>query len=153
MNALYHIHSFNLIHRDIKPENVLLSKNGSVFLSDLGIILDDKHKNTASIMGTSSYLAPEVLKHEYSSKVDIYSLGCLMYFVCTNKVPDSIFLYGNEEEDLSRWKLSEPYSKYYGFQDILNQMLRKSPKDRINTDQLMNYLKIIHMNYKSNLKY
>lgn len=72
----------NIIHRDIKPGNIMLANNGSFKLGDFGIARTVEHGTTAlfSRKGTFPYMAPEIYKNEeYSSNVDIYSLGIVMY--------------------------------------------------------------------------
>ena len=83
--GLKEIHNKNLIHRDLKPDNIFISEDFKIKLGDFGIskqLIGTKHANT--ITGTSNYMAPEILKGEkYDNKVDIWSLGCIVYELCT----------------------------------------------------------------------
>ena len=71
----------NIIHRDIKPENIFVNDFGSFKLGDFGtartmesMICDLSQK------GTYSYMAPEVMNGgDYDARVDIYSLGLVLY--------------------------------------------------------------------------
>ena len=79
--ALELCESENVIHRDIKEENIFLSPHGDYKLGDFGIAkqLDPIQFNQTKI-GTPSHMAPEVYKGEsYTSSVDIYSLGIVLY--------------------------------------------------------------------------
>ena len=77
----------------MKPENVLLvSDNPEDFrikIADLGFASKyDKKKGLDLVLGTPLYMAPELVKHtKYSEKVDVWSLGCCLYYLCTKKDP------------------------------------------------------------------
>ncbi|MDO4815879.1 MAG: protein kinase [Bacillota bacterium] len=71
----------DIVHRDIKPDNIFVSDDGRFKLGDFGIAKTMEH-TTGSIgkKGTYNYMAPEVYKGEpYGSRVDIYSLGIMLY--------------------------------------------------------------------------
>lgn len=80
----------NIVHRDIKPENIFVSPNGDFKLGDFGIARSiEKATLGLSKKGTYTYMAPEVYKGEnYTTTVDIYSLGIVMYkFMNCNRIP------------------------------------------------------------------
>lgn len=80
----------NIVHRDIKPENIFVSPNGDFKLGDFGIARSiEKATLGMSKKGTYTYMAPEVYKgEEYTTSVDIYSLGIVMYKLLNhNRVP------------------------------------------------------------------
>lgn len=92
-NALRYAHSENIIHRDIKPANILLGCNGQVKLADFGLALFqtgiESYSSPVSVLGTISYMAPEALvsPKEVDARVDVFSLGCLLYQVCSGNLP------------------------------------------------------------------
>ena len=72
----------NLVHRDIKPQNIMISSIGDYKLGGFEIARVLNHTTHATLAGTMSFMAPEVLRREkYGKKVDIYSLGLVMYWL------------------------------------------------------------------------
>lgn len=80
--ALVVCHGKEILHRDIKPENIFFNDDGDYKLGDFGIsrIMDKCPGSYASTaIGTIEYVAPEQSKGKYDIKVDIYSLGLVLY--------------------------------------------------------------------------
>jgi len=94
-HALQHAHHRGIIHRDIKPENIMITREGSVKLADMGLAKRIASRdlcgitNTGSILGTPYYMAPEQAKNfsKVDRRSDIYSLGVTLYKALTGKVP------------------------------------------------------------------
>lgn len=88
-DSIEYIHDKKIIHRDIKPENIFLSK-GVIKLGDFGISkeLSGTCELAKSGVGTPYYVSPEICRGElYDVKTDIWSLGCLLYELCSFKRP------------------------------------------------------------------
>lgn len=74
---------------DLKPANILMSK-GDLKIADFGFAKANIHKNikNESCVGTPLYMSVEVLKSSgYTSKCDIWSIGCIFYQMIHGKTP------------------------------------------------------------------
>ncbi|OQR81754.1 serine/threonine-protein kinase PAK 3-like [Thraustotheca clavata] len=76
--GIEYLHSQNIIHRDIKPANVLLNKRGNAKLGDFGIAREDSEESKTNAMGSTTWMAPEVIKSTTSLSADILSLGVIL---------------------------------------------------------------------------
>jgi len=86
--GLSYLHFCNIIHRDLKPGNILIDINWCAKLADFGISrLDDKNM-TRTILGTVSYLAPEVIRDcTFSFSSDIFSYGVVLCELVSQESP------------------------------------------------------------------
>lgn len=108
--ALEYCQCQNIIHRDIKPENIFVSRFGEFKLGDFGIARElDRTMSGLSKKGTFSYMAPEMYRGEtYDARVDIYSLGIVLYKLRNhNRLPfislkKQLITYRDKEEALNR---------------------------------------------------
>ncbi len=82
-------HEHNTIHRDIKPQNIIVSRNGTLKVTDFGIAKAATSNTIASsAMGSVHYISPEQARGGYSDeRSDIYSLGITLYEMLTGRVP------------------------------------------------------------------
>lgn len=97
LSALQYAHSKEVAHMDVKLENIILSRpwNGmsttfpSVKLVDWGLAktFEEFQDCPCLITGTPYYVAPEVLKQNYDQKADLWSLGVVVYLMCTGNYP------------------------------------------------------------------
>lgn len=89
LDAMSYVHSTHNVHRDIKPSNIMLKPDGEICIIDFGIAKDMKIHTGLTIgmqVGTHNYMSPEqvdALSIDY--RTDIYSLGCLLYYMVTGK--------------------------------------------------------------------
>ncbi|XP_067375506.1 uncharacterized protein [Channa argus] len=83
--ALRTIHEKDLLHNDLTPENVFLTDYGIVCLGGFGKIHENFNKNSNQFE-RMHHLPPELFTEgTYDAKSDIWSVGCLLYELCTQK--------------------------------------------------------------------
>lgn len=102
--ATDYMHKKNIIHTDLKPENILLTKKIANMNSndEIEIRLADMGSSTTAedlfthTIGTQEYLSPEVLlRGDYTTKTDIWSIGCLLFELLTG---DDLFDVFNSDD-------------------------------------------------------
>ena len=98
-NAVAYAHSRGMIHLDLKPSNVMIGAYGEVLILDWGLAMslrDDGSgrlplaRDNVEIVGTPSYMAPEMLAQEgdrLNERTDVYLLGATLYELCTGMPP------------------------------------------------------------------
>lgn len=91
-SALSYAHQQGVIHRDIKPQNVLLSAEGTPYLTDFGIAQvrsRGPRTRTGVQLGTWAYMSPEQREDasQVDQRTDIYALGALLYSLVSGKPP------------------------------------------------------------------
>lgn len=158
--GLNYMHTNNIIHRDLKSSNILIRMNDNVVPSDpivkicdfglSRIISDTMSPKTA----TPSYRAPEILNHdEYNEKIDIWSMGCVIYEYIENEVlfegTDNKFIYQKVKEFLNGYlqltHLAKPTRHAKTQQPlidnivmVLKKILAMKPSDRPSATDCLN---------------
>lgn len=145
--ALGYCRKLNIIHRDIKPENIFVSRFGDFKLGDFGIARElERTMSSFSKKGTYSYMAPEMYKGEkYDSRVDIYSLGIVLYKLMNrNRLPflnleKQFITYRDKENALARRMsgelLKKPADAGEMFSGIILKACAYKPEDRYQTPE------------------
>ena len=87
---IYAYNEHGISHRDIKLENIFMMEDGTIKLGDWGLAaFNTKNRKCSSSYGTLGYMAPEILcrKKYFSDKADVWSLGVLLFCLCSGVRP------------------------------------------------------------------
>ena len=145
--ALEYCRKLKIIHRDIKPENIFVSRFGDFKLGDFGIARElERTMSGFSKKGTYSYMAPEMYKgKKYDSRVDIYSLGIVLYRLMNhNRLPfmsleKQFITYRDKENALNKRvageQMSAPVDAGTQFARIIMKACAYDPAQRYQTPE------------------
>ena len=157
LSAIKYCHKLKIMHRDLKPENILIYKHNKekdyydVKICDFGTSqIFKKGEWQSQPCGSVYYVAPEVIQKKYNSKCDLWSVGVIIFMLLSNKAPFG----GKTDKDILRNIIGGNYNK--GFLkncseitlDLINQLLKKDYKERINADKAMNHEFFTQFNIK-----
>lgn len=123
LEAVNYLHAHGVCHRDLKPENILFStieENSPLKLIDFGLskVFNGDDNIMKGAVGTTFYMAPEVLTGKYNEKCDVWACGIILYIMLCGKPP----FYSKDEEELKKKICSMKYDfNYPEFQKISSQ--------------------------------
>ena len=113
LEAVNYLHAHGVCHRDLKPENILFSNvadDSCLKLIDFGLSkVIDGDQNLKGAVGTTFYMAPEVITGNYNEKCDIWACGVILYIMLCGKPP----FYSQNEEELKKNICSMKYTFDY----------------------------------------
>jgi serine/threonine protein kinase len=141
--GLQHAHEKGFVHRDIKPSNLMLTKEGTIKILDMGLArsfvneednLTGRLGEEAEIAGTVDYTSPEqALGMRVDERSDIYSLGTTLFTLVTGQPPYR----GSTTQKLAQHQMAEPprMNKLKtvvpeALTDVVAKMMAKKPSNR-----------------------
>ncbi|CAD8158580.1 unnamed protein product [Paramecium pentaurelia] len=140
------IHEQGILHRDIKPENIMLRNKDDledICICDFGLAdyYTPSGKYLFTRCGTPGYVAPELLQDKiYDYKVDIYSIGILMFILIAGKSPFE----GKDYDDVvmrnyyAKVKFEECKLSEHGM-SLLHGLMNKNPVKRLSAQEALNH--------------
>jgi mitogen-activated protein kinase kinase kinase len=150
LEALAYCHAEGIVHRDIKGGNILVSLQGSPKLADFGSAKRFADVNADSHLSvgycyTTDWTAPEVFAHgAYNSKVDIWSVGCVVIEMMTGKLPWAEQKFASRERAMffigSTTEIPQiPQKLSPQGQDFLLRCLQRDPVKRASAVELLEH--------------
>ncbi|CAD8056439.1 unnamed protein product [Paramecium primaurelia] len=145
--SIKQLHSRGVCHRDLKPDNILIGDKLTLKLIDFGVskrfLLKGKVTKLIDMWtrtGSLFYQAPEIfLGGGYNEKVDIWSIGIILYQLLVGQLPfqqetvlDTIEMIRDSEinvKNMSPFKKLNPLE-----QDLLKRLLKKDPEKRLSAE-------------------
>jgi serine/threonine-protein kinase len=88
--GMAYVHALDMVHRDIKPGNIHIKSDWTVKIMDFGLVRlgDSVMTQAGSVMGSPSYMAPEIVRGEQAdARTDVFSLGAVFYELLTGQRP------------------------------------------------------------------
>lgn len=147
LSALNHLHKQGITHRDVKLDNVLYDTKtgGHLKLVDFG--LSSRKAKMVDCVGSSAYVAPEVLncvhgrKCSYTSQCDLWSLGVLGVLLLTDEMPFSGSLSG--QADIRKGKFTMRPELWHNIsdegKDFIKSLLQVNPSKRLTAAEALGH--------------
>ncbi|HEV6954263.1 MAG TPA: serine/threonine-protein kinase [Promicromonospora sp.] len=95
LDALAVLQEEHFLHRDVKPANIIAAPDRYVLI-DLGIAKGHGTSTSTHAAGTISYMAPELFVRKPHARSDVYSLGLLLIFLATGRLPNDLNFAGRD---------------------------------------------------------
>ncbi|CAL5442636.1 unnamed protein product [Camellia sinensis] len=147
VTVVHNCHSMGVMHRDLKPENFLFlssDEDSPLKATDFGLSVFFKPGDVfRDLVGSSYYVAPEVLRRDYGAEADIWSAGVILYVLLSGVPP----FWGDNEKGVFDAVLrghidfsSDPWpSISNSAKDLVKKMLRADPKERLSATEVLNH--------------
>merc|ERR1712187_895853 len=131
--AFLHLHERRIIYRDLKPENLLLTEDGHIKLTDMGLAKFCIGK-TFTTCGTPDYFAPELISSSgHTNAVDWWTLGILIFELMSGAPPfESAYpmqIYSKVMKGISKVPFPPKCQGPVG--DLIKGLLKKEPSERL----------------------
>lgn len=132
--SLSYLHSRNILHNDIKDENIMVNGEGKVTIVDFGSSCFITHTKTRQYCGSETYSSPEVLKGKpyFRKYQEIWSLGVMLFVMVCGAAPFPSVLDVEDKEP----EIPPPILLSQEIKDLLENILKKLPEDRLNLEQI-----------------
>ncbi|XP_052207744.1 calcium-dependent protein kinase 24 [Diospyros lotus] len=159
LEVIKECHKNGVIHRDLKPENFLYansSEDSPLKAIDFGLsIFFEPGQRFSEIVGSPYYMAPEVLRRNYSADVDVWSAGVILYILLCGVPP----FWAETEEGIAqaivRCEIDftrDPWPKVSeDAKELVRGMLDPNPYSRFTVEQVLEHRWIHNAHQVSNV--
>ena len=153
-SGLCYLHDNHILHRDLKLENILISeiekdiKTKETFFTikiiDFGTAkIFHKNKTEKVVVGSSYYIAPEVLKHKYNEKCDTWSVGVILYMLIVGRAPFDGMDDNEIIDKIKEGKYNSNHKKLLAcsaeVQDLVKRLLDVNTETRLSAREALNH--------------
>ncbi|XP_039125618.1 calcium-dependent protein kinase 29-like isoform X2 [Dioscorea cayenensis subsp. rotundata] len=147
IQIIQHCHKHGVMHRDLKPENFLFanaSEDSPLKAIDFGLsVFFEPGERFHEIVGSSYYMAPEILKRNYGPEVDIWSAGVILYILLCGVPP----FWAESDEGIARAIVKsvidferDPWPKVSdNAKDLVRRMLDPNPYTRLTAEEVLEH--------------
>ena len=151
-SGLWYLHDNKILHRDIKLENIMISRKETdnetgeelfwAKIIDFGTAkIFEKNKKEKDVVGSSYYIAPEVLKQNYNEKCDTWSVGVILYMMLVGRAPFD----GKDDEEIickinsADYNSKEPKLLKHSSEvrDLVSKLLQKDTEKRYSAKEAL----------------
>jgi len=140
VEAIHYCHVKHIIHRDIKPENILIGLGDTLKIADFGWAVHAPKSRRETFCGTLDYLPPEMVKNnKYSSGVDVWGLGILLYEFLVGKPPFEDSSEKGTYKKIRNVSPSFPPHITKEAKDLMTKLLCKDPSQRLTPDDILRH--------------
>ncbi len=153
-SGLVYLHEQKILHRDLKLENLMISEIEKdviteeeyfwIKIIDFGTAkIFEKNRAEKAVIGSSYYIAPEVLKQRYNEKCDTWSVGVILYMTLVGAAPFD----GKTDNDIikrikiGKYNKNEPRLLEHSeeVQDLVSRLLEKNIDKRLSAKEAINH--------------
>ncbi|XP_059163797.1 mitogen-activated protein kinase kinase kinase 2-like [Physella acuta] len=148
LDGVDYLHQNKILHRDIKGNNILMEDDMNIKITDFGISEFIEGEGVSTEIGTVRYMAPEVVYTEggkiinYTSRADIWSVGCTVIEMLTGKPPNSsvptpLAIFRTATSEPPHYQLPPSSSVY--LQEFVDKVLQRESNQRPTAGWLLKY--------------
>ncbi|KAK8889305.1 hypothetical protein M9Y10_034051 [Tritrichomonas musculus] len=134
--GIKYIHSNHFIYRDLKPSNIFLNHDFVPFIGDFDSVkdIDNSEFPFTGNIGSDYFTSPEQYqKDEYSYPTDIFSFGCIVYFLFSN---GKNVILKDKYCDLMDNKIPKLENITSNIQNLFLSCMKLNPSERITLENI-----------------
>uniref|UniRef100_A0A670IJV0 Serine/threonine-protein kinase PLK4 n=1 Tax=Podarcis muralis TaxID=64176 RepID=A0A670IJV0_PODMU len=142
ITGMLYLHSHGILHRDLTLSNLLLTNNMNIKIADFGLAtqLTMPHEKHYTMCGTPNYISPEIAtRSAHGLESDVWSLGCMLFTLLAGRPPFDTDTVKNTLNKVVLADYEMPVFLSEEAQDLIHQLLRKNPADRLSLSSVLDH--------------